>query len=293
MLPLSLIEADELQPRKNFSPARLSELMRSIKRHGIMNPLIVQRQAGGRYILVDGERRYRASKELKLDEVPAIVHEVQDDTERLIQQFHLQEQHEGWSALEKALAVSRLSETLKVDVKDLAEMLSLPQKTVSDYVAFSKLLERKEYAKSEVPLGYAKTINNLKTFAKRMYREIDEEFDNSMERNLEKAIISRFKSGDIRKAGDINKIHDAIRMEPKMLEKLIKDENTSIERLFLQSKAKAAWHYRNVVNNSSVMASHIKQGLEDNMLPLFKNNERAQNTVKTAHRRLGELINKF
>ncbi|AFZ61389.1 ParB/RepB/Spo0J family partition protein [Anabaena cylindrica FACHB-243] len=67
------------QPRRYFDPQALTELVASVKQHGILQPLLVRPLAGGKYELVAGERRYRAATEVGLEEVPVVVRELSDD----------------------------------------------------------------------------------------------------------------------------------------------------------------------------------------------------------------------
>lgn len=259
-LNLSSITADPNQPRKNFNPERLAELMASIKKYGIINPLVVEELGGGKYMLVDGERRFRAATELKLKEVPAIIRVAMDATERIIQQFHIQEQHEGWTSTEKAVAVADLADRLGVGLRAFAAMLSLPERTISDYVAFSQLLEKKEFIKQEVPVHFASAIMPLRNFVKRTFmNELETEFTQEQERALEKAIIKRIKTGSIRIARDLTKIRDSVKAKPKSILKFIEDEDVSVDELFLKTDAKGAFAYRNTLAAASSIVLYGRQ----------------------------------
>ena len=81
--PLQEISIEQIKPLKNqprryFDPEKQSQLIQSIKEHGILEPLLVRSIGNGHYELIAGERRYRAAQELGLDEVPAIVREFDD-----------------------------------------------------------------------------------------------------------------------------------------------------------------------------------------------------------------------
>jgi ParB family chromosome partitioning protein len=67
------------QPRRSFDEERLAELADSIRRHGVLQPLIVRREVGGGYQVVAGERRLRAAKMAGLERVPVVVRELDDD----------------------------------------------------------------------------------------------------------------------------------------------------------------------------------------------------------------------
>lgn len=298
VVPLALIEPDAKQPRKFFNAARLGDLQRSIQEHGIMNPLLIERTKGGKYLLVDGERRYRASKELRLKEVPVIIVEPQKDTERLIQQFHIQEQHEGWTALEKAIAVTSLADELKVDVASVAKMLGIPVRTIRDHVAFGKLLERSYFEKNEIPVAYSNDIIRLKHRVKKYYRDgLKKEFTKDMERGLEKAIIHRIKNKDIDSPGGIIRVGDSVRSNPSLIEEFIKKDAMTVDKLFTSSNAQVAWYHRNIKVSASILGSHIKVGIPLGVHKLFRENEEGFKTehaaLKNAYKQLGDLLSKI
>ena len=78
MVSVNLIDVNTEQPRKNFNQDKLNELADSIKQHGIVEPLILQKKGKNRYEIVAGERRFRAAKIAKLKEVPAIIRDYED-----------------------------------------------------------------------------------------------------------------------------------------------------------------------------------------------------------------------
>jgi ParB family chromosome partitioning protein len=82
-LSLSDVEPDEDQPRKSFDPDALAELADSIAEHGVIQPLTVRRRSG-RYVIVAGERRWRAAREAGLAKVPAVVIDADDRTAAIL-----------------------------------------------------------------------------------------------------------------------------------------------------------------------------------------------------------------
>ena len=77
-LPISQVEPGLNQPRKRFDPDSLSELADSIRIHGVIQPLTVRRLSSGYYQIIAGERRWRAAKQVGLDEIPAVIIEADD-----------------------------------------------------------------------------------------------------------------------------------------------------------------------------------------------------------------------
>lgn len=259
MVKLSLIDPDPIQPRKNFDAARLAELSASIKKHGILQPLVIEEAKGGRYILVDGERRYRASQTLKLVEVPVIINAAQSPTDRLIQQFHLQEQHQGWSATEKAVAVAQLADHMGYTLVQMAQVLNLPERTVSDYISFNSIIDKGNFQKNEMPIGYAKRIVALRNYVKGLWMKQDKEFDQPMQKALEASIIARFKSGDITNQHDFAKLRDIFKSDHTAVTKYISDTKSSTDSFFLKTNAKAAMHARQLTYNANAMFVHARK----------------------------------
>lgn len=288
-VPLALIEPDPDQPRKNFDAKKLGELMASIKKHGVLQPLVVEKRRGGKYLLEDGERRFRALTELGIKTAPVIVTEEKDDVDRLIHQFHLQEQHQEWSALEKAVAANKLSEKLNLTIAQLAELLNLDKRTVQDYVAFGKLHSKKEYQKQEIPVAYLTTIISTREAVKKTYEEaFEEEFDVEDQKGLELAIIRGFKNGSIQKSRDIIKIKDAARSDPKIIKKFIADEKKTATSIFLETKARDAYYARNIFYMARAIRSYANSGNTKKMAEMYSDNQKAE--FENAIKYLKEII---
>lgn len=293
VVPLGKVFPDEDQPRKNFNAARLNELMESIKEHGIMNPLVVEDMKNGNYLLVDGERRYRAATELKMKEVPVLVQEAGTAVDRMIKQFHIQEQHENWSPVEKAVAIGVLAKELKLSVKKMARLLSMPERTVNDYEGFYSLLERRTFEKSEIPLHYARYIRRLADRAKKMYEATyEKEFDEMKIRALEKKLMASLKSGEIKNPADFTRLKDAFTSNPDAIEKYLKGKDT-VTQLYLDSDAKLAKHARNVVQLCNLVAFHAAQTVQLGGVELIAAEPNAKARIIQATNALNELLSKL
>ena len=106
-VPIDQIHPNENQPRKHFDEAALLELANSIRVHGVIAPIILVKQAENDYMIIAGERRYRAAKKAGLKSMPAIV---RDYTEKQIQEISLIEnlQREDLNPIEVATAIRQL-----------------------------------------------------------------------------------------------------------------------------------------------------------------------------------------
>lgn len=289
-IPLANIVPDESQPRKNFDAHKLGQLKKSITNHGILTPLVVEKH-GSNYLLVDGERRYRAAKELGVKEVPALIQEPKSGVDRLVQQFHIQEQHEGWSNTEKAAAIIDLAKALNLSVASTAELLSIPPQTISTYLSFGKLMSREMFQREEIPLKYARPIITLREFVKKEYiKQLDEEFDKGQERQLEHAVIKRIKSGEISRSTDMVKLRDSIKLNPKVVEKFIKDDKLTLSKIFLDTSAKVAHALRNISSAANMINTYTNVGLPLGLKALIEEDEDCQRALAHAKAAIDKLI---
>jgi len=154
-----------LQPRKEFQAEHLRELMESIREHGIIQPLIV-RQVNGKLELIAGERRWRASRELGLAQVPVIVREASD---RDVLEMALIEniQRENLNAIEEAHAYERLSKDFSMRQEDIAQRVGKNRATVANAMRLLDLpsVVQTMVSQSRISTGHAKVLLSLKTAA--------------------------------------------------------------------------------------------------------------------------------
>lgn len=159
---LDQIVPSPLQPRKEFQADQLAELMESIREHGIIQPLIVRR-VNGKMELIAGERRYRASRELGLKELPVIVREASDKD---VLEMALIEnlQREGLNPIEEAQAYSRLAKDFHMRQEDIAQRVGKNRATVANTMRLLDLppLVREMLAASKLSTGHAKVLLMLK-----------------------------------------------------------------------------------------------------------------------------------
>lgn len=136
-LPLQKIKPNQFQPREHFSDEALQDLVQSIKEKGVIQPVLV-RQQGEHYELIAGERRYRAAKSLNLNEIPAIVREVEDQASlelSLIENI----QRQDLNPIEEARAYQYLSAKFNLTQDRLSEVLGKSRAAVANIVRLLKL----------------------------------------------------------------------------------------------------------------------------------------------------------
>ena len=155
---LELIVPSPLQPRKEFVKEQLAELMDSIREHGIIQPLIVRRVAG-KLELIAGERRFRASRELGLKEVPVISREASDKD---VLEMALIEnlQREDLNPIEEARAYQRLAESEGMSQADIARMVDKSRSHVANLMRLRNLpLPVHDWLTAgEITMGHARAL---------------------------------------------------------------------------------------------------------------------------------------
>lgn len=119
-LSLSDIIADPDQPRRNFDKEALEDLANSIKLHGVLQPIVVVKSEKGGYVIVAGERRFRASKEAGLTKIPAIVRKLTDQN-RLELSLIENLQRADLNVLETATAYLKLREQFNLTAEQIGE----------------------------------------------------------------------------------------------------------------------------------------------------------------------------
>jgi len=160
---LRLVEPNRNQPRKDFSEEELKELADSIAIHGIISPLIVVKR-GEHYMIIAGERRWRAAKMAGLKEVPVIVKEY---SEREIDEISLIEnlQRSDLNPIEEALAYDRLIREYDLTQEELSERVSKSRTVITNSLRLLKLPEnvRALVESRQLSLGHAKVLLGLDT----------------------------------------------------------------------------------------------------------------------------------
>jgi len=130
-LQIDLLQPGKYQPRREMDEAKLSELSESIKAQGVIQPILVRQVEGGKYEIVAGERRWRASRLAGLDEVPVVVRELEDRTViamALIENI----QREDLNPLEEAEALQRLISEFSLTHAEAAQAVGRSRASVSN-----------------------------------------------------------------------------------------------------------------------------------------------------------------
>ena len=172
---LSKIEANPDQPRTNFNEEALSELAASIAELGVVQPITIREIGNDRYMIIAGERRYRASKLAGLTKIPAYIKRVSDET---MMEMALVEniQREDLNAIEIALTYQRLLDEYKFTQEKLSERVGKKRATVANYLRLLKLPAEIQLGltKKEIDMGHARALINVQdpTQMIKLYEEV-------------------------------------------------------------------------------------------------------------------------
>lgn len=176
-IKLSLIEPNREQPRKKFDEEPLQELSDSIKQYGIIQPLVVKKNADY-YEIIAGERRWRAAKMAGLKEVPVIIKEY---TDQEIVEISLIEniQRENLNPIEEAIAYKRLLDEFHLKQEEVAKRVAKSRTTVTNSLRLLKLDEKVQQMVIEEKLtsGHVRALlaiedkNAQYNIAKKVYDE--------------------------------------------------------------------------------------------------------------------------
>lgn len=113
-LPIADIEANSRNPRLEFPQSELDRLSDSIDLEGVLVPIVVYQRDDGKYVLVDGERRFRCARDLGHELIPAVITAKRSDLDELQQMFNIHLIREPWNDYDTAQALKRLSEQIHV-----------------------------------------------------------------------------------------------------------------------------------------------------------------------------------
>ena len=161
-LPLDLIQRGKYQPRRDMDPSALEELANSIKVQGVMQPIVVRPIGGGRFEIIAGERRWRASQQAGLDKIPAMVREVPDEAAiamALIENI----QREDLNPIEEAVALQRLQQEFELTQQQVADAVGKSRVTIANLLRLIALPEEIKtlLAHGDLEMGHARALLGL------------------------------------------------------------------------------------------------------------------------------------
>jgi len=163
-IDISKIETNPFQPRKEFDKEALSELSDSIKELGIIQPITVKKLKNGKFQLISGERRYRASKLAGLNSIIAFVRDTND--QGLLEMALVENiQREDLNSVEIAVTYQRLMDECNLTQEKLSERVGKKRATVANYLRLLKLQAEIQVGvrDKKISMGHAKALINIES----------------------------------------------------------------------------------------------------------------------------------
>ena len=162
MVPISDIEANPFQPRKDFDDTALQELSQSIREQGVITPITVRRMPDGKYQLIAGERRLRASQLAGLTELPAYIR-VATDGQMMEMALVENIQRENLNAMEIALSYNALIEECQLTHEQLSQRVGKDRSTITNYLRLLNLPAETQLALSsgQISMAHARALINV------------------------------------------------------------------------------------------------------------------------------------
>jgi ParB family chromosome partitioning protein len=162
MLPVDLIQRGKYQPRRDMDPTALEELAQSIKAQGLMQPIVVRPVDDGRYEIIAGERRWRATQQAGLDKISALVREIPDEAAiamALIENI----QREDLNPIDEAFALQRLQQEFQLTQQQVADAVGKSRVTVTNLLRLTALPEEIKTLLShgDLEMGHARALLGL------------------------------------------------------------------------------------------------------------------------------------
>ena len=161
-LPVEMVQRGKYQPRRDMNQEALEELADSIRKQGIMQPIVVRPIDTDRYEIIAGERRWRAAQLAGLDRVPALIRQVPDEAAiamALIENI----QREDLNAMEEAMALQRLQEEFELTQIEVAEAVGKSRTTVTNLLRLLHLTDevRTMLEHGDLEMGHGRAMLTL------------------------------------------------------------------------------------------------------------------------------------
>lgn len=238
-LSVEVIQRGKYQPRRDMDPQALEELANSIKKQGIIQPLIV-RPVGDRYEIIAGERRYRAAQLAGLHEVPTIIRNIPDEAAiaiALIENI----QREDLNPIEESIALKRLIEEFEMTHQQVAEAVGKSRASVTNLLRLLALPEKVKnlLERRELEMGHARSLLTLPESAQ--YEVAQMVVTRGLSVREAEHLVRRLQSPSTTKADTIDP--DILRLQ----ENLSKQFKTRVAiQCNAKGKGKLIIHYRNL-----------------------------------------------
>ena len=161
-IPIDILQRGKYQPRQDMHSDALEELAQSIRKQGVLQPIVVRPVSNNKYEIIAGERRWRATQIAGLDTIPAVVRDVPDDAAiamSLIENI----QRENLNPIEEAAALQRLQKEFGLTQQEVAESVGKSRTTVTNLLRLMSLSEsvKRMLEHGDLEMGHARALLSL------------------------------------------------------------------------------------------------------------------------------------
>ena len=218
-IDLDTIEVNPYQPRTYFNEEALRELASSIKELGVIQPITVRKQESGKFQLVSGERRFRASKLIGLERIPAYVR-LANDQEMLEMALVENIQRQDLDPIEVALSYQRLIDEIKLTQEQLSTRVGKNRSTVTNYLRLLKLdpIIQTGMRDGFLSMGHGRALINIENQEEQLdiYEKI---IKNKLSVRQTEQLVKNLREGNTEQSIDVS---EKIEL-PKFIRKGVKD----------------------------------------------------------------------
>jgi len=274
---VDLVDRNKENPRIHFRQKEMDELMESIAIHGIQVPISVYREKG-RFILIDGERRWRSALKLNLKTIPALVQEKPDRLTNLLLMFNIHSLREQWDLLTIATKLATVIELLERQKQGRPT-----EADISRHTGLARGVIRRCRYLLELPVEFVRQLENELKKPKRE-QKLTEDFFIEMERALttverampevipdrarvRRVLVTKFKSGvidnrthfrQVAKIARAARVASSVPAARKALTRLFEPNDYSIEQAYEQTVA-GAYSEREIATRLDALLERLKE----------------------------------
>ncbi|WP_024951970.1 ParB/RepB/Spo0J family partition protein [Cobetia crustatorum] len=219
-IPLGQLQRGKYQPRRDIQPDALEELADSIRAQGVMQPIVVRSIGEGRYEIIAGERRWRASQLAELDTIPAVIREGISDEVALALALIENIQRENLNPVEEAMALKRLLEEFELTQQQVGDAVGRSRAQVTNLLRLLTLEEEVQtrLERGELDMGHARALIGLSPARQRKLAHDVVERELTVRQT--EALVKSVQQGEQSKAMPTRPNADIQRLETSLSERL-------------------------------------------------------------------------
>lgn len=282
-----LIDQNPDNPRLIFHENEMTQLRESIREVGIKVPLSVYEKED-RYVLIDGERRWRCAKKLNLREVPAVTQPEPEPLQNLLTMFNIHNVRQAWDLMPMAIKLAQVKEMLEAEgtparAKDLAgltglpitqvnrafELLELPKKYREMLMKEAQKPRDQQKVKADLFVELNKSKRVIQRYAPAVFREVtaDEYVESMLQKYLGGVVNNVVRFRDVSKIARAELAGGETGQVVPVLVRLVKDKNYRIEDAYRQT-VQSAYETRDITTRTTGLRERLADFPPEEELPV-------------------------